>query len=81
MRLEDLQRFVLIDEETGRIEYGDFTSIVGAVLRIFGRPPTHPHPTEEFPLEEDEVDELGLCAGYVIGRVEWEQAREREGER
>ena len=74
MRLEELQRFCLVDEQTGRIEYGDFTSIVGAILRIFGRSPTHPHPTEEFPLEDDEVEELGLVPGYVIGRIEWEQS-------
>ena len=76
MRLEDLQRYVLVDEETGRIEYGDFISIVGAILRIFGRPPTHPHPVEQFPLEEDEVDQLSpgiWVPGYVPGRIEWEQ--------
>jgi len=80
MRLEDLQRFCLVDEETGDIEYGDFISIVGAILRIFGRPPTHPHPVEEWPLEEDEVDHLYAdTPGYVVGRVEWEQGGEDRG--
>ncbi len=81
MRLEDHQRFVLVDEETGRIEYGDFISIVGAIMRIFGRPPTHLHPVEQWPLEEDEVDHLYAdTPGYAIGRIEWEQKPLRYGE-
>ncbi len=78
MRLEDLQRYCIVDVETGRVEYGDFTSIVGAIMRIFGRPPMHPHPAEQWPLEEDEADNTcseieGMLEYYTIGRVEWEQ--------